>query len=219
MNPRIGFALLISVSLHALAIAVSIAMPTAASKVANPKTSSPMLAIEIVSTAPSVPDTLSPLVGLGSDATAKLDGAQAQTQLSEKVNEDSIQKAILQSAIGDAANSKTKALESSATGQQGKDLGLKSVLISALQFDPDFYPPDGGKLKVRIQIDEAGIPRSVTRISHSPKNLNVEYFLESILEARFIPAEKDGALVANSIVVEIDLKLEENLIAQHFLKK
>ena len=178
-----------------------------------------MLAIEIISTAPSVPDMLSPLLGSGKDATAKLDGPQVKTLLTEKTAEDSIEKAIVQSSIGDAANSKTKAFESSATGQQGKDLGLKSVLISALQFDPDFYPPDGGKLKVRIQIDEAGIPRSVTRISHSPKNLNIAYFLESILEARFIPAEKDGVLVANSIVVDIDLKLEENLLAQHFLKK
>jgi hypothetical protein len=219
MNKRIGIALLISISLHAAAVAVSLALPNSAVKVSTNNLRSTTLAINIVDAALPLSDAMSPLAGHGADAFVKLDGAVAQTSLTEKLNDDSIEKAILQSAIGDAANSKTKASESSASGAQGKNTGLKSVLISALQFDPDFYPPNGGKLKVRIDIDEAGIPRAVTRISHSPKNLKIDYFLESILEARFIPAEKDGALVANTIVVDIELRLEDNLLAQHFTKK
>lgn len=219
MNKRIVVALLISTSLHAAAVAVSFAIPNASSKAAVKNVSSPTLAITIVNTALPIPDAMSPLLGDGADAISKLDGAVAQTKLSDTPNQDSIEKTITQSAIGDAASSKTKAIESSAAGAQGKTSGLKSTLISSLQFDPDFYPPQGGKLKVRIDIDEAGIPRTVKRISHSPKNLNVDYFLDSILEARFIPAEKDGVLVSNTIVVEIDLRLEENLVAQHFIKK
>jgi hypothetical protein len=219
MNNRIAIALLISISLHAAAMAVSFVIPNAPIKAAAANTNSPTLAITIVDASLPLPDAMSPLTGHGADAIAKLDGATVQTTLSDTQSNDAIEKTILQSAIGDAANSKTKAFESSAAGANSKSTGLKSVLISALQFDPDLYPPQGGKLKVRIEIDEAGIPRTVKRISHSPKSLNVDYFLESILEARFIPAEKDGALVANTIVVEIDLKLEDNLLAQHFIKK
>jgi hypothetical protein len=218
MNKRIAIALAISISLHAAAVAVSFAIPNAPIKASIKNTSSPTLAITIENAALPLPDAMSPLLGNGADAISKLDGAAAQTKLDEKPNDNSVEKSTLQSAIGDAANSKTKALESSAAGAHGKSTGLKSVLISALQFDPDFYPLKGGKLKVRIDIDEAGIPRAVTRISHSPKSLNVDYFLESILEARFIPAQKDGALVSNTIVVEIDLKLEDNVLAQHFIK-
>jgi hypothetical protein len=207
------------VSLHAAAMAVSMAMPNSFSKVSNTEANSTAFAIQIVNTASPLPDAMSPMVGAGADTIAKLDGATMQTSLSASQSADSIEKATTQSSIGDAASSKTKAFESSASSGQGKPTGLKSVLISALQFDPDYYPPNGGKLKVRIDIDESGIPKAVSRVSHSPKNLNVDYFLRSILEARFIPAEKDGLLVANTIVVEIDLMLEENLIAQHFLKK
>jgi hypothetical protein len=219
MNKRIGLALLISISLHAAAVAVSIALPNVTNKTANSKANSAAFSIQIVDAALPLPDAMSPLVGNGADESAKLDGALSQTYLSANLSSDSIEKAISQSSIGDAANSKTKSFESSAAGAQGKQTSLKSVLISALQFDPEFYPRLGGKLKVRIDIDEAGIPKAVTRISHTPKDLNVDYFLESILEARFIPAEKDGALVANTIVVEIDLRLEENQVAQHFVKK
>jgi hypothetical protein len=223
MNKRIGSALLISLSLHAAAVAVSIALPNltdrATNRAATDKANSAAFSIQLVASAVPLPDALSPMVGQGADTVAKLDGALKETNLASTESEDSIAKAISQNSIGDAANSKTKAFESSAAGAQGKDTGLKSVLISALQFDPDFYPENGGRLKVRIDIDEAGIPKAVTRISHSPKNLKLDYFLESILEARFIPAEKDGVLVANTIVVEIDLRLEENLVAQHFIKK
>jgi hypothetical protein len=219
MNKRIGIALLISVSLHAAAMAVSIAIPRVSVKSTLDKSSSTSLAIQIVNVAPPLPDAMSPLTGRGADAIAKLDGAVALTNLAEKLYDNKVEKPHMNSAAGDAANAVTKSFESSASGAQGKPTGLKSVLISALQFDPDFYPPKGGKLKVRIDIDEAGIPRTVTKISHSPKSLNIDYFLESILEARFIPAEKDGTLVANSIVVEIDLKLEESFLAQHFIKK
>jgi hypothetical protein len=218
MNNRIAIALVISISLHAAAVAVSFVMPNAPTKASIKNISSPTLAITIENTALPLPDAMSPLLGNGADAIAKLDGATAQTKLDEKPSEDSIEKSILQSAIGDASSSKTKALESSAAGANGKYSGLKSVLISAIQFDPDFYPPKGGKLKVRIDIDESGIPTAVTRISHSPKSLNVDYFLDSILEARFIPAQKDGALVSNTIVVEINLMLEDNVLAQHFIK-
>lgn len=219
MNRRIGIALLISISLHAAAVAVSLGLPNAISKASTTNLNSQTLAISIVDAALPLPDTMSPLSGSGADAIAKLDGAVALTNLAEKRSDDSIENAILQSTIGDAADAKAKAFESSAVGAKGKATGLKSVLISALQFDSDFYPPNGGKLKVKIDIDEAGIPRTVTRISHSPKNLNIDYFLESILEARFIPTEKDGILIANIIIVEIDLRLEENVLAQRFIKK
>jgi hypothetical protein len=219
MNKRIGIALLISVSLHAAAMAVSIAIPRTSVKATIDNSSSKSLAIQIVDAAPPLPDAMSPLTGQGADAIAKLDGAVALTSLADKLDENRNETPSLNSTIGDSANAVTKTYESSAAGAQGKTTGLKSVLISALQFDPDFYPPNGGKLKVRIDIDEAGIPKAVTRISHSPKNLNIDYFLESILEARFIPAEKAGVLVANTVVVEIDLKLEDSLLAQHFIKK
>jgi hypothetical protein len=219
MTQRIGIAFLVSISLHAAAMAVSIAIPRAPHKLSIDHSNSTTVAIQLVNLAPPLPDAMSPLIGRGADATAKLDGAAAQTSLAEKTKDNEVEKATSTSTIGDAANSVTKSLESSATGFQGKTVGLKSVLISALQFDPDFYPRNGGKLKVRIDIDEAGTPRTVTKINHSPKSLKVDYFLESILEARFIPAEKDGVLVANSIVVEIDLRLEDNVLAQHFIKK
>jgi hypothetical protein len=219
MNKRIGIALAISVSLHAVAMAVSLAMPNVANKVANANTQSTTFSIQLVDTALPLPDAMSPLVGRGADTTSKLDGATTLTHLAPQVSDTSIEKIIDSSQIGDAANSKTKASESSAVGANGTETGLKSVLISAIQFDTNFYPEKGGKLKIRIDIDEAGIPKAVTRISHSPKNLNVDYFLDTILEARFIPAEKDGKLFANSIVVEIDLKLENDLLSQHFMKK
>jgi hypothetical protein len=219
MNNRIAIALVISISLHAAAVAVSFAIPNAPTKASITNTNALTLAITIENQALPLPDAMSPFSGNGADAISKHDGVAAQTKLNEKLDDDAIEKTILKTVIGDAANSKTKATESSAAGALGNTTSLKSALISAMQFDPDFIPSQGGKLKVRIAIDESGIPRSVTKISYSPKTLNIDYFLESILEARFIPAQKDGVLVANTMIVEIDLKTEDNVLAQHFIKK
>lgn len=209
MKNRIGIAVVLSVSLHAVAMTVPISRPPSLNFQNASAGDFQTISIQLSDAAAPLPTAASPMVGQGMDAIAKLEGAAIDTKVATTA--DDISTAISQHdpQIGDAAAQKTKATESSATVAQTNAPQLKSVLLTPISFDQELYPEGGGKLKIRVDIDESGTPTAVTKISQHPKNFDVQPFLDVVLLARFLPAEKDGKLVANSVVVELALSLDQ----------
>ncbi len=209
MKNRIGIAVVLSVSLHAVAMTVSLPR-TPSLNFQNVNTGdSQAISIQLSDAAPPLPTAASPMIGQGVDATAKLEGAALETKTATISDDVANAISTRDPQVGDAAAQRTKANESSATSAQTNVPQLKSVLLTPISFDQDLYPVGGGKLKIRVDIDESGMPTAVTKISQYPKSFDAQPFLDTVLLARFLPAEKDGKLVANSVVVELGLSLEQ----------
>jgi hypothetical protein len=219
MNQRIGIALAISVCMHAAAMAVSFTFPHSLNNRQAGESTASVLALNIVDAALPIPDAASVFSGSKSDAFIKLEKAAAQTIASAQFDDIATLIANTSAQQSDAAASKAKVHESSAAGSVRANANLKSTLLTSLRFDSEFYPPNGGKLRVRIDIDESGMPTAVTKISQEPKDFVATHFLDMLLEARFIPAEKDGILVSNSIVIDLNLSLEQDSVALQFVRR
>jgi hypothetical protein len=219
MNQRIGIALAVSVCMHAAAMAVSFTFPQSLGNRQAGDTKASVVAMTIVDAALPLPDAASVFSGSKSDAFIKLEKAAAQTITATQFDDIATLLSEASSQQSDAAASIAKVLESSAAGSSSANSNLKSTLLTSLRFDSDFYPANGGKLRVRIDIDESGMPTAVTKMSQEPKDFDTTHFLDMLLEARFIPAEKDGQLVSNSIVIDLDLSLEQDSVALQFIKQ
>jgi hypothetical protein len=74
--------------------------------------------------------------------------------------------------------------------------------LTGIMIGADLIPPQISRLKVRIWIDSVGLPEKAELLTQLNDPDAEKLILQAILEAIFMPAEKDGVTIASVAVLE-----------------
>lgn len=74
--------------------------------------------------------------------------------------------------------------------------------LTGIMIGADLIPPQISRLKVRIWIDSVGLPEKAELLTQFNDPDAEKLILQAILEAIYIPAEKDGVTIASVAVLE-----------------
>ena len=199
MRMRLLAPMAVSVSAHALAIGVALGPPTPAPG-PQPAPVGPVSFVRMLDAA-TLAAAAAPQPGRGAALLRDARASDAEAQAIARADAPQTARQAPVATRSDAGPHTRAAAEARPSGGEPRP-EVPATLLTPLILDPDAYPARGGTIRLRIAVDAGGVPRDVDVLAATP-GFDLPAVVDTVLAARFTPAQAGGQLVDSVLLVEL----------------
>lgn len=199
MRMRLLAPLAVSVSAHALALGVALVPPAPAPGL-HPAPAGPVSFVRMLDAA-ALAAAAAPQPGRGTALLRDVRANEDETRAAARADATQTAAPAPSAARSDAGPHTHAATEARPSGGAPRP-DVPATLLTPLLLDPDAYPTQGGTIRLRIAIDSGGVPRDVDVLAATP-GFDLPAVVDTVLAARFTPAQAGGQLVDSVLLVEL----------------